>query len=193
MRVSEAKTGVKPMATTTNLLSWEAFEQLPDDGMHYEILAGELIISPRPKSGHNNVATNAFLLLTKLMAQGLGRVYAEAGYKLSENPATWIQPDVSFLTSERVRETAPSGYFLGAPELAVEIDSPSESAPDLEHKVDALLAAGGLMVWMIYPAMRKVRVFLKDGTSFSRGIHEKLSLPELLSGWEIPVSQLFED
>ena len=52
MRVSEAKTGVKPMATTTNLLSWEAFEQLPDDGMHYEILAGELIISVG-KVGYN--------------------------------------------------------------------------------------------------------------------------------------------
>ena len=178
---------------TANLLSWEAFEQLRDDGMHYEILAGELIALPPPKSGHSNVATNVFLILAQLMAKGLGRVYAEAGYKLSENPATWIQPDVSFLRPDRVRETPADGYFPGAPGLAVEGASPSESAPDLERKVDALLAAGSLVVWVIYPVIKKVRVFLRDGTSFSRGIHEKLSLPELLPDWETPVSQLFED
>jgi len=123
----------------------------------------------------------------------LGTVLAEAGYKLSENPATWIQPDVSFLRPDRVRETPADGYFLGAPELAVEVASPSESASDLERKVDALFTAGGLVVWVIYPVIKKVRVFLQDGTSFSRGIHEKLSLPELLPDWETPVSQLFED
>ncbi len=181
------------MATTTNLLSWAAFERLPDDGMRYEILAGELIISPPPKSGHSNVASNVFKRLLQLEAQGLGRVYAEAGYKLSEKPATWIQPDVSFLRADRVRETAADGYFLGAPELAVEVASPSESAPDLERKVDALLAAGSLVVWVIYPVMKKVRVFLQDGTSFSRGSHEKLGLPQLLPDWEAAVSQLFED
>jgi Uma2 family endonuclease len=179
------------MATTTNLMSWAAFEQLPDDGMHYEILQGELITLPPPKSGHCTVASNAFKLLVPLEARG--RVYGEAGYKLSDNPATWIQPDVSFLRSERVRETPADGYFLGAPELAVEVASPSESAPDLERKVDALLAGGGLVVWVIYPAMKKVRVFLRDGTSFSRSIHEKLTLPELLPDWEAPVSKLFED
>jgi Uma2 family endonuclease len=181
------------MATTTNLMSWAAFEQLPDDGMHYEIIEGELITLPPPKSGHSNAATNVFVVLAHLMERGLGRVYLEAGYKLSENPATWIQPDASFLRSERVRETPADGYFLGAPELAVEVASPSESAPDLERKVDALLAGGGLVVWVIYPAMKKVRVFLRDGTSFSRGIHEKLTLPELLPDWEAPVSKLFED
>jgi hypothetical protein len=54
-------------------------------------------------------------------------VFGEAGYKLSD--ATWIQPDVSFLTAERVRATDPNGYFLGAPDLAVEIISPSEFIP----------------------------------------------------------------
>jgi Uma2 family endonuclease len=181
------------MATTTSVMNWEAFEQLPDDGTHYEILEGELIALPPPKSGHSNVASNAFQGLLPLEEHGLGRVYAEAGYKLSENPATWIQPDVSFLSKDRIQATAPDGYFLGAPELAVEIVSPSESARDLERKVDALLAAGGKAVWVVYPASRKVRVFLGDGTSFSRTIHDTLSAPELLPGWELPVAKLFED
>src|SRR6266849_4087856 len=128
------------MATTTNLLSWDAFEQLPDDGMHREIIQGELITLPPPKSRHSLVATNILKALLPVEQRAGGRVLPEAGYKLSEDPATWIQPDVSFLREDRVRATAPDGYFIGATELAIEVVSPSESARDLERKVEALLA-----------------------------------------------------
>ena len=70
----------------------------------------------------------------------LGRLMEQkAGYKLSEDPATWIQPDVSFLKMERVRATKPNDHFLGAPELAVEVVSPSETAETLNRKIDLLL------------------------------------------------------
>lgn len=180
------------MATTTNLLSWEAFEQLPDDGMHLEVIEGELIAFPPPKSGHSIIAANATTLLRLLEDQDLGRVFTEAGYKLSENPATWIRPDVSFLKMERVNATDPDGYFLGAPELAIEIVSPSETARTLNRKVDALLAAGSLAVRVVYPDEHKVRVFLPDGTSHRLGPEDVLSLDELLPGWEVPVAKLFE-
>jgi Uma2 family endonuclease len=183
---------MRVMATTTPVMSWEAFEQLPDDGMHYEILEGELMTLPPPKSRHSLVAGNTFKALLPLEQRGLGRVMLEAGYKLSEDPATWIQPDVSFFRKERVQATAPNGYFLNAPELAIEIVSPSESARDLERKVDALLAVGSHAVWVIYPETQKVRVFLRDGTSYSRGVHEKLTAPDLLPDWELPVAKLFE-
>ena len=180
------------MATATNLLSWEAFEQLPDDGMHLEVIEGELITLPPPKSGHSIIAANAATLLMPLQDQGLGRVFSEAGYKLSEDPATWIQPDVSFLGMERVAATDPDGYFLGAPELAIEMVSPSETARTLNRKVDALLAAGSLAVWVVYPDERKVRVFLSDGTSYRLDPEDVLSLAGFLPGWEVPVAKLFE-
>ena len=180
------------MATTTNLLSWEAFEQLPDDGRHLEIIEGELITLPPPKSGHSIIAANAASLLWPLQDQGLGRVFSEAGYKLSENPATWIQPDVSFLRVKRVHATDPDGYFLGAPALAVEIVSPSETARTLNRKVDILLAAGSLAVWVVYPEERRVRVFLPDGTSHRLGPEDLLTFPDLLPGFGVPVAKLFE-
>jgi Uma2 family endonuclease len=179
---------------TTNLLTWKEFEQLPDeDGTHREILEGELITLPPPKSGHSIIAMNTALLLRPLKANGSGRVLCEAGYKLSEDPATWIQPDASFLKMERVRNTKPNDYFLGAPELAVEIVSPSETARTLKRKIDSLLATGSLAVWVIYPDDHEVCVFLPDGTSFRRGINDVLTAPELLPGWELPVAKLFED
>ena len=179
------------MATTTNLMSWEAFEQLPDDGMHHEIIAGELITLPPPQFPHSKVAKRVFLALLPLEKQNIGEVFSEAGYQLSSDPPTWIQPDVSFLRSGRT--AAVTRYLTGAPDLAVEVVSPSDSPGDLDRRVEALLAAGGAVVWVIFPETRRVRVFQHDGTSFSRGIGDKLSAPELLPDWELPVAKIFED
>jgi Uma2 family endonuclease len=179
------------MATTTNLLSWEAFEKLPDDGMHHEIIQGELITLRPPQFPHSKIAKRLHLALVQWEKQGLGEAFQEAGYKLSENPPTWIQPDVSFLRPGRTAGV--TRYLTGAPDLAAEIVSPSDTPADLDRKVDALLSAGGLIVWVVFPDARRVRVFQRDGTSYSRGVQDKLSAPELLPGWEMPVAKLFED
>lgn len=178
------------MATTTHLLTWKEFEELPDDDV--EILDGELIPVSVPKSGHSLIADITAELMQPLKASSAGRVFREAGYKLSENPPVLIKPDVSFLKMERVRATKPDQYYLGAPELAVEIVSPSESAETLNRKVDRLLRGGSLAVWVIYPKSREVWVYLPDRTSFRRGIDEVLTAPELLPGWELPVARIFE-
>jgi hypothetical protein len=73
--------------------------------------------------------------------RGQGSVFVEAGYRLSDAPPTWIQPDVSVL-SERASATSGAAYFVRPPELAVEVVSPSETARDLARKVD--LAGGSL-------------------------------------------------
>jgi len=181
------------MVTNTNVLSWEAFEKTPDDAMHRELIRGRLICLPPPRAGQSRMATRLSKALRILEDQGLGSVFIEAGSKLSHDPPTWIQPDVSFHRAEHLRLTDPDGYLEYAPELAVEIISPDDSAEDMERKLDTLLAAGTLVVWVIYPDTRKVRVFLRDGSSYSRGIGEKLTLPELLREWELPVAKLFED
>ena len=184
------------MATTTStpLMTWEAFERLPDgDGLHREILAGKLQILPPAKSLHSRIAAKVFEALLALQQRGLGRAFLEAGYKLSEDPATWIQPNASFLKLERVQQTPADGYFSGAPELAVEIVSPSETATSLQRKVELLLASGSVAVWVIYPETRTVNVHLPDRTSFTRAVGHPLTAPFLLAGWELPVATLFED
>jgi Uma2 family endonuclease len=182
------------MATTTGQISWQAFEQLPDgDGFHREVVEGELIVLPPPKSRHSLIADTVKEALRPLKLQGIARVLTEAGYKLSYDPPTWIQPDVSVIRMERVRETGGNEHFVGSPELAVEVVSPSETARDLNRKVDALLAGGSLAVWVIYPEEREVRVFVPGGTSYTRREGDMLTLPELLPDWELPVVRLFED
>jgi Uma2 family endonuclease len=182
------------MATTTGQITWQAFEQLPDgDGFHREVVEGELIVLPPPKSKHSRIARRMSRALMAFEDRGIAEVHMEAGYKLSVDPATWIEPDVSVLRIERARAAGGEDYFIGSPELAVEVVSPSETARDLNRKIDALLASGGLAVWVVYPEEQEVRVFLPDGTSYIRRVDESLSLPELLPGWELPVARLFED
>jgi len=181
------------MATTTGLLSWEAFEQFPDDAMHHELIEGEHQVLPPPKSRHTIIAARCWKLLVAIEERANVCAFAEAGYKLSNNPPTWIQPDVSVLRKERERTTVVDGYFTGAPELAIEVVSPSETARALQRKVDLLLANGSLAVWVIYPETKVVEVNLPDGTTHTRGINDTLTLPELLADWQLPVARLFED
>jgi Uma2 family endonuclease len=182
------------MAAATNLMSREAFEQLADgDGYHRELIEGELQILPSVKSGHSKVAKRIFKALLMAEAAAEAQAYVEAGYKLSEDPASWVEPDVSFLRNDRLLAAKYDDYFLGAPELAVEVVSPSESAADLERKVELMLGAGSLAVWVVYPRLRKVHIYRPDGSLQRRVAGETLSLAEPLPGWELPVERLFQD
>jgi Uma2 family endonuclease len=182
------------MATTTNLMSWESFEKLPDgDGYHRELIEGELQILPPVKLGHSKIAKRIFKALLRAEEAAKGQAYFEAGFKLSADPASWVQPDVSFVRGERAEDTPDSGYLIGGPDLAVEVVSPSESAADLDRKVELMLGAGSLAVWVIYPRQRKVHICLPGSTTLRRGAGDTLSMLELLPGWELPVASLFED
>ena len=182
------------MAATTESMTWEVFEQLPDgDGFHRELIEGQLQVLPSPKSGHSKIVARLFSALLSAKVASDGESFVEAGYKLQHDPPTWLEPDLSFLRSERVRQTSDWDYFIGAPELAIEVVSPSESASDLNPKVELYLRFGSLAVWVIYPKQRHVRVFRADRTSFVLDASASLSLPELLIGWEFPVDRLFRD
>lgn len=175
-------------------MSWEDFEKLPDgDGYHRELIEGELQILPPPKSRHTIIADRIYRALMPAEAAAGARTFPEAGYKLSTNPSSWVQPDVSMLRNERRKQIEPDGYFLGAPDLAVEVVSPSESASDLNRKVDLLLQSGSLAVWVVYPRQRKVHVHLPGATTLRLGVGDTLFLPELLPGWELAVEKIFED
>jgi len=182
------------MATTTNLMSWEAFEQLPDgDGYHRELIEGELQVLPPPKSRHTRVAHYLYRLMLAIEGRADVHVYMEAGYKLSTDPPSWVQPDISVLRNAPRRETKGEDHFLGAPELAVEVVSPSETASDLNRKVELMLGHGALAVWVVYTEQSAVRVFRTDGSATRHIIGDTLSLPDLLPGWDLPVARIFED
>jgi Uma2 family endonuclease len=177
---------------TTAPLTLEEFAQLPGDGLRHEISEGELICMAPAKFLHTLVVVAVFEVLQVYLKQrGGARAFPEAGYVLSHDPLTIRQPDVSVLSAERIRATDVDGYVEGAPELAIEIVSPSQSAEDLEVKVQQYLRSGGKQVWVVYPITRRVHIFLASGEVTILNETQKLDAGDLLPGFSVKVADLF--
>jgi Uma2 family endonuclease len=169
----------------------EEFSRLPADSAKHEMNAGELITLPPPKSLHSRVARSVFITLdTFIQKHRLLEVYQEAGYALSYDPITIRQPDVSVLSKARIEATPEDSYFEGAPELAIEIVSPSDSAEDLQIKVRQYLDTGSKQVWVLYPKTQDLWVWTaKHGLLLKSD--EILSGGDLLPGFTVKVSEFF--
>jgi Uma2 family endonuclease len=175
------------MGTTTTLLTFEEFEQLPDEPCKSELLDGELIQLPPAKLRHMDLATRLYHLLLEFVKSGafphLGQVTIEYGYKLGRR--SWVIPDVSITHPNQTR----GDYLEGAPLLAIEVVSESNRADHLHRKLKKYLANGGHEVWVMYPDTRSVVV---HHASQSNEFDTTLS-SDLLPGLTIDLLKLFAD
>jgi Uma2 family endonuclease len=176
------------MAAKT-LLTVEQFELLPDDGMRHELDEGELIVMPSPFGEHGQIqlATGS-ILRSFVRSRSLGLVFVETGFRLSRD--TVRGPDVSFVRAERASSLDLKKRFECAPDLAIEIISPSETAADIAHKVRQYLQAGST-VWLVYPDDRAVHVFETSKNARVLEGDDLLEAPNLLPGFSVRVSELF--
>ena len=128
------------MGVSTSL-TFEDFEKYQDDGLKHELLEGEHITLPPPKRPHTRVQQNLQDALRPYVREHhLGEVHIEAGFKLSSQ--TWLQPDVSFVRSAQIRQGDPNEYYEGAPALAIEVASDSNTAAQLDMKMELYFAHG---------------------------------------------------
>ncbi len=181
------------MATiTTAPITLDEFARLARGTEQHELSAGELKTLPPPKALHALIASLLFEVLQNyLRKQGEARAFAEAGYILSRDPLTIRQPDVSVLSKARIKSADPDGYFEGAPELAVEIVSPSDSAEDLQVKVDQYLQSGARQVWILYPKTKCIYVFRAGEQVAVLDASQRLEGGDLLPGFSVAVADLF--
>ncbi len=172
----------------------ELFE-LPDDGKRYELVGGELREMVPAGARHGDAAAALTILLGQhVRAQQLGRLLAaETGFRISRNPDTVRAPDVSFVAQERVPPGGPpEGYWGLAPDLAVEVVSPNDTAAGVQSKVQMWLESGVRLVWVVYPDTRSVVVYesLKEISTFTAG--DASSGGSVVHGFECKVSEIFE-
>lgn len=151
------------MAARTTL-TLEQFLALPDpeDWTQYELSRGELITLPPPGYRHGAIIARITRLLGNTLAEEEYIVVSgDAGFLLDPNPeaATVRGADVAVNRREDVAENLLHGWFPGAPMLAVEVVSPSNTAKDMQMKVKDYLEAGALEVWLVYPDTRTVYVY----------------------------------
>jgi hypothetical protein len=103
---------------------------MPDDGFRYELVRGELRRMPPAGDEHGYLALEiASDLRNHVKANNLGRTdAAETGFKLASDPDTVRAPDVAFVRRERAEKVGRvTGYWPGAPDLAVEVVSPNDT------------------------------------------------------------------
>jgi Uma2 family endonuclease len=179
------------MAVKT-LVTADEFEQMPDDDtVQIELDEGELITMSLAGQEHGDIEMGlAARLYAHVTAHKLGRVYTgDTGFRL--NDITVRGPDVSFVRQQRISTDPNKRFVRGAPDLAVEIRSPSESFRQLTRKIKQYFAAGCRVVWVVDPDLRQVDVFEVSGAERTLGADDLLEAPELLPGFSVRVGELF--
>lgn len=181
------------MTTQAKTTTADDLLNLPVDGFRYELVEGDLHKMPPPGRRHARIIAKLIAALEQYLSeQRLGEVYADFGYLLAENPDTVLAPDVSFLRQERLAEADPDRpYWVGAPDLAVEVVSPGDRYSEVNEKVGRWLAAGTLLVWVIDPRRQQIAVHQAPTTVTNLTLADTLNGGDVLPGWTLPVREVF--
>lgn len=184
------------MTTTTKLLTAAEFAARPDpaDGSKEELVRGEVITMPPPGFLHGLVqGTVAFLLITFARASGLGRVTVESGTVTEHDPDSVRGPDVAFWSFSRVpADQVPESYPDVAPDLCVEVKSPSNTPAKTTSKVREYFKSGVRLVWVIDPEERTVTVYRKPGRGEVFWEDDTITGEAVLPGFSRPVAEFFQ-
>lgn len=194
--MAKANLAAPASETPARPMTAEELLRLPTGmGERYELVEGELRIMSPAGSRHGRIALRLGSFLEQAARQGrLGETFgAETGFVLSQHPDTVRAPDAAFVAAARIPAGGlPDGFFPGAPDLAVEVISPSEAAADINRKVTEYFQAGARLVWVVYPDMRQVVVFRSARASVALAADDTLDGGELIPGFACPVANIFE-
>jgi len=175
-------------------LTYEQFRELPSDGKRYELLHGEVHVTPAPTTKHQFILRNLTgSLLRYLNTHPLGELaFAPLDVRLGEDTA--LQPDLIFVPNSRA-EIIREDLIVGAPDLVVEILSASTAAHDRATKLPIYADAGVPEVWLIDSQAKTVEVLKLQGKKyFVETTHagDQVLASDLFPGWQLPLRDLFD-
>lgn len=183
------------MATKTKLTA-EDLWRLGEGDVRRELVDGEVIEMPPVGGEHGGVTgTIARRLGDHVDRHPRGKVLAgDVGFilRLATDPERVRAADVAFVSFERLPGgRLPEKFIVGAPDLAVEVLSPSDNPIQVQQKVRDYLEAGSRLVWIIAPAARTATVYRPDGSARLLREHEALDGEDVLPGLRIPLAEIF--
>jgi len=191
-RAQPYRSGMEPPAGASRLTVYD-LASLPDDERRHELEEGWLVSEPLPSLRHDRVRRQLERILEAHVAKRrLGEVFGEAGFVLARNPDTVRGPDLSFVTRERLLGIDYGRFFDGAPDLAIEILSPSNRPYQVRAKVADYLAAGCRLVWVVDPDRRCVTTYRTLLFPQIFGADDAIDGMDLLPELTIPVASIFE-
>ena len=174
-------------------LTYPELRLMPDDGKRYELIDGEVFVTPSPSEKHQRVLGNLFLSISNhIKTRHVGRVYI-APFDVVFGEKTALQPDLLFVSAKRLGIIGPE-YVLGAPDLVVEVLSPYRQTYDRVTKLEQYALHGVAEYWVVDPIAESVEVNVLVGSRYElKGtfVEDDILQSPLLPGWEIPVGNLF--
>lgn len=174
----------------------EAFLSLPDDGNRYELVNGELINMGNSGAMHDYLAiVLSSALFAVVMPQKLGALFdSSTAFKMKNGNKR--SPDVAFFAKERLQgiTTLPSGFLDGAPDLAIEVLSASNTVEEIDGKIAEYFDNAARLVWVINPYQRYVLVY-RSAQEPDRLLKstDALDGEDVIPGFSLPVAELFQE
>ena len=180
------------MPVATHLMTVAEFMELPNpsNGNKQELRAGEVVEVPPPILEHNVVQENVKLFLWS--AKPIGS-YAAMEFPFRALPEHEVRvADVAWVSATRWKQTSRKGYLLGAPDLMIEVLSPSNTRSEMRERQSLCLANGTVEFWIVNIDQRNISVTHRDGSvqTYNPGDHIPLAL---LNAPPVPVDAIFAD
>ncbi len=176
------------------LLTADDLLRLYSEGIRGELIRGVLHETMASGEEHGEIVTNMVLILGGFVKpRRLGRLVAsDVGVRLERDPDTVREPDLAFISAEKrplgVRNT---GYIEVAPDLVVEIVSPSDRPADVVEKARMWLSYDTGLVWVVYSDTRTVGVHRPDAPEVMLGEDDTLNGGSALPGFSCSVRDIF--
>ncbi len=184
---------------TVQLMTTEEMLALPDNGMDRELINGQL--RERPMTYRNRWHSRAVARVIYLIELWLesqpdprGQVLGgEAGFRLRRDPDTTVGIDAAYVSPEVAsHEPDDTTLVVGAPILAVEVLSPSDTHEDITEKVDAYLRAGVRYVWIVDTHYQTVHVYRPNAKPRLFNLDEELTAEPEMPGLKVRVADIFK-
>jgi Uma2 family endonuclease len=186
-------TAVSTVPPSPLVLTYEDLQGMPEDGRRYEILHGELHVTPAPSTTHQRISRNLeFALHTHVEAHGLGEVF-DAPIDVILDRSTVVQPDLVSIARARLGMVRERGVS-GAPDLVVEILSPATEQRDRGAKQQLYARYGVSHYWLVDGAARTVTELVLAQNAYAvHGVHHvgEPFEPAVLPGLAIDLAAVF--
>ncbi len=167
---------------------------LPDDGRKYELVEGEIVAS-NAGIEHEFIGARLIIVLGGFVhGKKLGVVCgSSAGYWIKSGNLR--SPDVSFIAKERLQglKYAPKKFFHGAPDLVVEILSPSDSVEGLHEKIVEYFESGARLIWVLNPQEQTILVYHTPQPDLLLRTGDSISGGDVIPGFSLLLSELFAE
>ena len=170
---------------------FDTFIALPENAeKRFEYIGGEPVEVPSNLLSSHIAALIMVAIGIYLKSNNIGRLTGEAGtYTVGEDR---YAPDVAFVSYARLPELSYQGYGTIAPDLAVEVISPTDNPHHVNRKIINYLNAG-TWVWVVYPAAQEVHVHAPEQEPYIVSLDGALNGGDVLPGFILPLSEIFAE